>query len=384
MRQTKIQAKKHAKLTRYLLALGLGLGTLSGLGWPTNPAPAWALSQQAFSERVFARALSAGDLHASETWLALQKQSPQLAVQLAPDLRLRPVSIVLTRTPWSRQTDMLENLLKWGAQLNYQEADLDFKSPLHLAVEIESEPQASELVHFILTHHGQGALVATDKNQETPIDLARKHFPALAQSLEKFKALELSPMDVLHPPTAWARGEKALKQFEQEQSLFEALAESNPAKVQGALLAGASVTARSLDQHWKSPLHSAITQPDSPQRTAVIQLLLNQEASREAEDWQGNRPLHSAAVTGQIALLQALQNAGADLNSRNHSGETALALAALAGQTEAVAWLLKAGAQKQLADSQGETPAQKLEKKLARPELSSQERNALEGILKWL
>jgi len=365
-----------------LLSTGLGMGFLPLSPWA--PTPAQALSQKAFSERVFARALMAGDAHASETWLALQGQSPQLTIQLTPSLRLHPISVVLTRTPWNRQTDMLSQLLKWGAQLNYQEPDLQFKTPLHLALEIDVETQASDLVHFILSHHGQGALIVADKNQETPLDLARKRYPALGQSLEKFKAVQLSPMDLLHPPTAWARGEKALLRFEQEQALFEALAETNPGKLQSALQAGASATARSLEQKWETPLHSALALPDSPQRRALIQLLLNQEAAREAEDWQGNRPLHRAAVSGQIKDLEALFALGVDLNSRNIDGQTPLASAALAGQSESVAWLVKAGAQKTLADNAGETPAEKIKKKLEQPELSAQARNDLEAILKWL
>ncbi|MGE3725581.1 MAG: ankyrin repeat domain-containing protein [Candidatus Sericytochromatia bacterium] len=365
-----------------LLTAGLGIGTLPG--YPGAPAPAQALSQKAFSERVFARALMAGDAHACETWLALQGQSPQLTIQLTPSLRLHPISVVLTRTAWNRQTDMLSHLLKWGAQLNYQEPDLQFKTPLHLALEIEVETQASELVHFILSHHGQGALAVADKNQETPLDLAHKRYPALGQSLEKFKAVQLSPMELLHPPTAWARGEKALLRFEQEQALFEALAETNPGKLQSALQAGALATARSLEQKWETPLHQALALPDSAKRRALIQLLLNQEAAREAEDWQGNRPLHRAAVSGQIKDLEALHTLGVDLNSRNIDGQTPLALAALAGQSESVTWLVKAGAQKTLADNAGETPAEKITKKLAQPELSAQARNDLEAILKWL
>jgi ankyrin repeat protein len=373
---------------RLFLTLGLSLGQTLGLGADVHrvfgPTPAWALSQQAFSERVFARALISGDVHGSETWLALNNQSPQLALELTPALRLRPVSIVLTRTPMQKQTEMLTQLLKWGASLNYQEADLSFKTPLHLALENDVETQASELVRFILTHHGHGALAVADKNQETPLDLARKRYPALAQSLEKFQSIQLSPMDLLYPPTAWARGEKALKRFEQEQALFDALSESDPGKLQAALLAGASATARSLEQKWETPLHMAIALPDSPKRSALIQLLLNQTVAREAEDWQGNRPLHQAAITGQVKLMVALQQMGVDLDSRNQTGQTPLALAALAGQIDSVVWLINAGAQKKLADSSGETPLQKTQKKLEQPELSPQERQALEAILKWL
>ncbi len=373
---------------RLFLTLGLTLGQTLGLGVNVNrdfgPTPAWALSQQAFSERVFARALISGDAHASETWLALNNQSPQLALELTPALRLRPVSIVLTRTPMQKQTEMLTHLLKWGASLNYQEADLSFKTPLHLALEIDVETQVSELVRFILTHHGQGALAVADNNQETPLDLARKRYPALAQSLEKFQSIQLSPMELLYPPTAWARGEKALKRFEQEQVLFEALSETDPAKLQGALLAGASATARSLEQKWETPLHIAIALKESPQKSALIQLLMNQAVAREAEDWQGNRPLHQAALKGQVKLMLALQQVGVDLNSRNHAGQTPLALAALAGQIESVVWLINVGAQKQLADSSGSTPLQIIQKKLEQPELSPQERQALEVILKWL
>lgn len=344
------------------------------------PFPVEANSQSAFSERVFARALIAGDVSASETWLAQTGQPPQLTLEIQASLRLRPISIVLTRTPHHRQREMLENLMKWGGQLNYQEADLDFKTPLHLALEVDSETQASELVYFILSHRGHGALAVTDQQAQTPLDLARKRYPALAQSLEKFKAVQLSPLELLYPPTAWAKGEKALKRFEHDQQLFEAVDELNPEKLQQAILAGASVASRSLDKDWDTPLHRVMNLPESPQRQTLIQILLNQTPAREAEDWEGNRPLHRASHLGQIALIEKLLKAGVQLNSRNQYGQTPLALAVLAGHRESVMRLLQAGASKNLSDNQGLSPVQALDKKLESSDLSPELRKSLESL----
>jgi hypothetical protein len=373
------------------LALKTSLGlclALNSLLLPIAPmipiAVVGAATQTEFSEKVFVRALIAGDSYAIETWMALHQQSPQLTISLSPELRLHPISIVLNYTNYSLQLESLLLLLKLGAHFGYQEPDLGFKTPLHMALDCENENQASELIRFILSNRGQGALAISDQMGHTPLEYARLRYPNLATSLEKFKTQELSPMNLVYEPTAWARGEKALKNFEKEQSFFDALADFDAERINRLMQAGVSPAIHSLDRHWQTPLHKAIGLPQSPEQKALMTVLLSSEVAREAKDWEGNRPLHQAAALGKVEIMQLLKKSGASLQARNNAGQTPLAVAAQNAQVEAVKWLLEMGANPKFADNQGLTPSQKIQNLLQNPDLALDVRGRLLRLIELL
>lgn len=189
--------------------------------WQTLPT--WALSPREREENVFARALIKGDILAVETWLAQTRQSAQESIYLHPRLRLRPLSIVLQQTSWEKQEETLRLLLKLGAHFNYQEADLEMKTPLHLALDSPTEHQAHFLIRLILTHHGQSNLSQQDQQGRTPAQYAQQTFPVLGEFLKNFHTFQLSPLSVPYQSIAWLRGEQTLNQLRQEQALFEAV-----------------------------------------------------------------------------------------------------------------------------------------------------------------
>lgn len=349
--------------------------------------PAGAISPQEREEQVLARALVKGETLAAETWLAQTRQSAQQSLYLNPRLSLRPLSIVLTHTPWERQEETLLLLLKLGAHFNYQEPDLDMKTPLHLALDSPTENQASALIRIILLHHGRSNLILRDRQGRTPAQYARETFPALSEILENFRTIQFSPLDLGYQATAWVRGERILIQLRQEQALFEAIEKLNVEQLQTLLQQGTSPTARSLERQWETPLHRLLRHPEQSQAQPLLEILCRLEAAREAPDGAGNRPIHLAAALGHLPALQILAKTGASLEARNLQGETAVMRAVISGQSEALRWLNAQGAQLNRPDTQGLTPLELLQSLLARPNLPLELRGRLlhtESVLKEL
>jgi ankyrin repeat protein len=325
-----------------------------------------SVAQRISPERVLARALIAGDVLAVETWLAETRQTLQRPLELTSHLSLRPISLVLLSTPPDRQEALLTLLLKLGAHFNYQEPDLALKNPLHLALSASSEVQASRLIRLILSYRGRGLIALADATGQTPLAVARERYPALAQSLETFRAIELSPLSLDYQPTAWARGVRQLALFEAEEALFRAVEHLDLDTLKALLTAGVSPHARSLSQDWETPLHQLVRDP-RPARMPLLLTLAALALAREAPDFAGSRPLHLAARQGDLTAMEALS--GAELEARDHEGKTPLMQAALAGQARAVDWLKQRGALCARRDFAGQTPLQALQALLARSDL---------------
>ena len=125
--------------------------------------------------------------------------------------------------------------------------------------------------------------------------------------------------------------------------------------------------------NW-SPLQAACTHGYAPDAAAIVSVLLDAGADRDAPSPLGDRPIHLAAVYGWMPVLEMLVAAGADLDSRTaHVGEaiwqlsspahaervsdsTPAMVAAREGGVETVCWLLARGADASARDSMGATP----------------------------
>ena len=79
-------------------------------------------------------------------------------------------------------------------------------------------------------------------------------------------------------------------------------------------------------------------------------------AQKGADQINVNGQLVMAARTGLVPRVQALLDQGASVNSRDRNGDTPLNLAAAKGNADMVAALLKAGADVNLANVAGVTP----------------------------
>jgi ankyrin repeat protein len=69
----------------------------------------------------------------------------------------------------------------------------------------------------------------------------------------------------------------------------------------------------------------------------------------------GNRPIHVAAVRGDLIELAALLDGGADVNAVGERGRTALHFSVGQNMSKATQFLLSRGAQKAIGDEDGRT-----------------------------
>ena len=80
------------------------------------------------------------------------------------------------------------------------------------------------------------------------------------------------------------------------------------------------------------------------ERRSVVNLLLAAGADVEVRGSDGNRPLHTVALFGQIDLVELLITHGAEINARNDWGWTPLRFAVDHDQADVVDALVKHGA----------------------------------------
>ena len=91
------------------------------------------------------------------------------------------------------------------------------------------------------------------------------------------------------------------------------------------------------------------------ERKDAVQKLLDRGADVNAQDNDGDAPLHGAAQTGNVEILDMLLDRGANPNLKNKQGGTPLMWAAVYGHEDAARWLMEHGADSSLKDNDGMT-----------------------------
>src|SRR5690606_4555345 len=156
-----------------------------------------------------------------ESFAAQYPLDLNLPLPLHNGLRLRPLSIALTRIQADAQrqllqhvaredylpeyeAQMLERLLRLDADPVYQEAQLQQKTPLHLAFDLPDRQQ-QDVLRLLLQFKADGNLSLQDQQGRTPAMYASQKQAAAAKWLENYKASGLSDFNIRHAPFVYAR-----------------------------------------------------------------------------------------------------------------------------------------------------------------------------------
>lgn len=90
----------------------------------------------------------------------------------------------------------------------------------------------------------------------------------------------------------------------------------------------------------------------------VAEVLLCYGSAINAQDHNGNAPLHFCSSNGHVNCTELLSSRGALLNIQNHRGDTALHSAARWGYIEIVRVLIRQGAAISITNQRRKTPIQ--------------------------
>lgn len=132
-------------------------------------------------------------------------------------------------------------------------------------------------------------------------------------------------------------------------ALIKAAENSHTAILKLLLEAGAEKDARSRYGF------TALMEASVKGHTAIVQLLLEAEADKDASATFGETALIMASSNGRVAVVKLLLESGADKEARSGRGFTALMIAALCNHGAIVKLLLEAGANKNATHEDGRT-----------------------------
>lgn len=109
---------------------------------------------------------------------------------------------------------------------------------------------------------------------------------------------------------------------------------------------------KKLSSNLSNILHFAVWGSDN---NPDLAFLLKQDLDINAQNAQGETPLHTAASRNYIISVRQLCEAGANINARNNEGQTPLHIAVVQSRHEAVVQLCEAGADQAIRDNDGNT-----------------------------
>ncbi|XP_012507542.1 PREDICTED: E3 ubiquitin-protein ligase MIB1 [Propithecus coquereli] len=138
----------------------------------------------------------------------------------------------------------------------------------------------------------------------------------------------------------------------------------NPAAVSKVASAGSAISNASgapiIFVNGQCAGHTAMQAASQNGHVDILKLLLKQNVDVEAEDSEGDTPLHDAISKKRDDILAVLLEAGADGNAnldiQNVNQQTALHLAVERQHTQIVRLLVRAGAKLDIQDKDGDTP----------------------------
>lgn len=320
------------------------------------------------SEALLVRALALGHPQAVESFCAAYQPDLNLDLHVSPQLRLRPISVVLRHLnsqklrrmlPLVRylgyrpadESQMLTLLFRLGAQPVYQEPDLEMQTPFHLLFQLPAT-QHAELASLLLRYRAHEALKLKNLAGQTPVDLAETQESKLAAKLKTVQPTGLSDLNIRLAPAAYASGNQALKRFESELHLIQAWRQKDLPAFRARLKALPPSPQVYLVSPGGQPLLQALALSGDLE---YAQALIAAGVSPDQRDYAGRTALHQLAAQPRPDMLKAFIAWGAGLNLRDGAGDTPLFAAARAAQPDSFRLLLQAGADLNRVNTQGQS-----------------------------
>lgn len=254
---------------------------------------------------------------------------------------------------FSKRKQVLEMLIKKGAQLNLK--NKDFLTALHVA----TDNSYYDVMDYLIKNGsnvncidglGQTSLhraARDDDVQAVRLLLSHSIDPTIV-SLQGYTAVQLAKENVMKilkdPPS---------DSVDLEIQLLEASKGGDLANVKKIISTNTRiVNCRDIDGRHSTPLHFAA----GYNRIALVEFLLQNGADVHASDKGGLVPLHNASSYGHLEVSQLLIKAGGDVNATDLWKFSPLHEAAAKGKHEIVKLLLKHGANPTQKNRDGATP----------------------------
>jgi ankyrin repeat protein len=256
----------------------------------------------------------------------------------------------------------VQTLLDHNADIDLQDSSGD--TPLMSAV--KSDDLA---IVYLLLNHGAN-LEKANKVGETPLLAAARYCaPETLQTLlDKGASIHkrnINGETVLHLPFIWIEEKIRLlvprgilpdvKNNDGQTPLHLAASSGRPEVIKALLEQGATIDA--TDRELQTPLQSAVQANTFAEDSGLI-LLLERGALVDWKDDHGDSALHKATKTGWGRTVSTLLNYGADINAQNNEGERPLhaAMRPWNQSGEMARLLIQRGAEVDIEDVHGRTP----------------------------
>ena len=230
-------------------------------------------------------------------------------------------------------TDMAKLLLKFGADVNIQDAAL--KSPLHHAC--ESSPL--EIVKLLLEKGAK--LDILDRSGQCPIHYCLKNYHCEEDGLLDLLGVVLSNKEAPNCVDIHGRSILHMASVDQSDSVVELI-----------LNYGADIN--QFDYQGKVPLHYAAKNKDYG--TKIISCLVGKGCSVNKRDYWGQTPLHEGVANENLNFVNCLISNNADLHRADDTGITPIHVASMKYNTAFVKCLLDNNADVNVPDMNNSTP----------------------------